>query len=250
VGGDLEALDLSGKSHLASIGLSHPLLRSRRENLYGTVTLRAFSGEQFFSGQSLSDSDVVLIETGIAWNRVHASNNVSSAGLRVSTNFRDSDHGTRDNAHLFKIDGEFQHLMRLSERWELKLETAGMYAPDALADAERFGLGGPTSARGYPAAWSLGDRGLFGSVEGRYHFRMGDVPVMYSLFADAGHIDVKHPAIGSTESADLSSVGMGFNFNPLSWLSAEVSGALPTGDMKSADGHQGGRIWFSLTSMF
>jgi hemolysin activation/secretion protein len=250
VGGELEDLDLSGKSNLASIGISQPLLRSRRENLYGTVTIRSFSGEQFFSGTSLSDSDVVLIETGLAWNCVHASNNVSSAGLRVSTNLRDSDHGTRDNAHLFKIDGEFQHLLRLSERWEMKLETSAMYSPDTLVDAERFSIGGPTSVRGYPAAWSLGDRGVFASVEGRYHFTAVAVPTMFSLFSDAGYVKQKYAAVGTTAAANLSSVGMGLSFAPKSWLSAEVAAALPTGDMKSADGHESGRLWFSLAGTF
>jgi hemolysin activation/secretion protein len=250
VGGDLRALDLSGRSDLASISLSHPLLRSRRENLYGTVTVRTFSGKQYFSGQSLSDNDVTLIETGLAWNRIHDSGNVSSAGLRVSSNFRDSDHGTRNNAHLFKIDGEFLHLMRLSERWELKLETGAMWSPDALADAERFSLGGPTSVRGYPAAWSLGDRGVFGSIEGRYRFRVAAVPVMFSLFTDAGYVARKYADTSTPQSANLSSVGMGQSRAPLPWLSAEVAGAVPTGDNKSADGHEGGRIWFSLTGTF
>jgi len=250
VGGDLRALDLSGKSQLASISLSHPLLRSRRENLYATFTVRSFSGKQYFSGQSLSDNDVTLMEAGLSWNRIHESGNISSAGLRVSTNFRDSDSGTRDNANLFKVEGEFQHLMRLSERWELKLETSAMYSPDALADAERFSLGGPSSVRGYPAAWSLGDRGVFGSVEGRYRFHVAAMPVAFSLFSDAGYVSRKYADTSTPKSANLSSVGVGLNFSPLPWLRADVAGALPTGDMKSADGHAGGRVWFSLSAMF
>lgn len=250
VGGELRSLDLSGKSQLASIGLSHPLLRSQRENLYATVTLRSFSGKQYFSGQSLSDNEVTLIEAGLAWNRIHDSGNVSSAGLRVSTNFRDSDSGTRDNANLFKIEGEFQHLMRLSDRWELKLETSAMWSPDALADAERFSLGGPSSVRGYPAAWSLGDRGVFGSVEGRYRFHVAEMPATFSLFSDAGYVSRKYADVSTVQSANLSSVGAGLSFMPASWLSADVAAALPTGDMKSADGHEGGRIWFSLTAAF
>lgn len=250
VAGDLEDLDLSGKSQLASLTYSQPLLRSQRENLYGTVSVRSFSGKQYFSGTALSDSDVVLLELGLAWNRVHDSNAVSSAGLRISSNFHDSDHGTRDNAQKFKIDGEFQHLLRLSERWELKLETAGMWAADALVDAERFSIGGPSSVRGYPAAWSLGDRGLFGSVEGRYHFDVASVPAVFSLFSDAGYVKVRYAAEGTTEAANLSSVGMGVQVAPAPWLSAEMVGALPTGDMKDADGHAGGRIWFNLTATF
>lgn len=250
VGGDLSALDLSGHSHLASIGLSHPLLRSRNENLYSTVAVRHFSGEQFFSGESLSESKVTLFEVGLAWNRVHSDSNVSSAGLRMSSNFRDSDSGTRDNAQLFKIDGEFVHLMHLSKSWDLKLETSGMWSPDALVDAERFGLGGPSSVRGYPSAWSLGDRGVFGSIEGRYRFQVVELPVVFSVFADGGYVARKYPAVGTDESANLSSLGIGFNSAPAPWLTAEILAAVPTGDMKSADGHAGGRIWFSLTAAF
>lgn len=250
VGGELHELDLSGESHLGSIGLSHPLLRSRSENLYATLSVRSFAGEQYFGGDTLSRSEVTLVEAGLAWNQLHASGNASAAGIRVSTNLHDSDEGSADNAHLFKIDGEFTHLLRLSQSWELKLETAGMWSPDALVDAERFGLGGPSSVRGYPSAWSLGDRGLFASVEGRYRFRAAQVPMLFSVFADGGHIARKYPAVGTPKTADLSSVGMGLQFAPAPWLTAEVTGALPTGDMKSADGHEGGRVWFSLIGTF
>lgn len=250
VGGDLRELDLSGESHLASLGLSHPLLRSRTENLYGTITLRSFSGEQFISGDSLSDSDVTLLELGLAWSKAHASGNISAAGLRVSSNFHDSDKGTADNAHLFKIDGEFNHLIRLGEQWELKLETGAMWSPDALVDAERFGLGGPTSVRGYPSAWALGDRGLFGSVEGRYRFRVVDFPAVFSLFVDGGYVGRKYPAAGTEKSANLSSFGATLQFAPTPWFTTELIAAVPTGDMKSADGHEGGRVWFNLSVSF
>jgi len=103
--------------------------------------------------------------------------------------------------------------------------------------------------RGYPAAWALGDRGLFGSVEGRFRFNAG-VPMVFSVFGDAGYTSRKYVQPGTTKSANLSSVGVGLLAAPAPWLTAEVIAAVPTGDQQDADGREDGRIWFSLTAMF
>lgn len=248
-GKELDVLDLEGKSELGSITLLHPLRRSRTENLYGTFAVRTFHGTQFALGEFLSASNVTVAEVGLAWNRVSL-DSVTTAGLRVSANGQDSDHGTRTDGNLFKIDGEASYLKRLSSSWDVKLDTAAMWSPDSLADSERFSLGGPSSVRGYPSASVLGDRGMFASVEGRYRISIGDAPAYFSVFADGGYAARAHVAAGTADSVTLSSVGVGFSVMPTKWLSAQLIAAVPTGQIKDVDGHDKGRAWFSLTTTF
>lgn len=248
-GDELDRLELTGESELGSLVVSHPVLRSRSENLFATVGARTFHGKQLAFGQPLIDNDVTLAELGLAWNRL-GDKNLSIAGLRVSSNGRDSRDGTRDNAHRFKIDGEFTHLRQVAARWEAKLATAAVWSPDSLADAERFSLGGPSSVRGYPSASVLGDRGVFASVEARYRLAIADAPAHVSVFADAGRASRVHPADGTPRSVSLSSVGVGFSILPRKWLAAQIAAALPTGEVRDIDGHEHGRIWASLSATF
>lgn len=250
IGGDLRDLDLNGKSEIASATVLHPFLRSQRENLFGTVAVRSFSGRQYTDDLRLSDSDVTVLELGVAWNRIHDDFSYTAASMRVSSNFRDSDKGTRNDAHKFKIEGEATHLMPLATNWDLKLTGAGLWSPDALIDAERFSLGGPTSVRGYPAADVLGDRGIFGSVEARYRVSLGTAPGFISAFVDGGRTARKYAAAGTAEARNLASVGVGFTIQPSEHFNAQIMAAVPVTSTDPGDDRNYGRLWVSLNGAF
>jgi hemolysin activation/secretion protein len=250
IGGSLAALDINGETTLGGITVIHPFLRSPKENLFGTFNVRSFSGKQLMSDSPISKNSVVVMEAGMAWNRIDDRSNVTAAGLRVSSNFRDSREGERTDAQKFKIDGEISRLQRLGKTWDLKLAASAQWSPDTLADAEKFSLGGPTSVRGYPAADVRGDRGAFASIEVRYRTELGSVPSYLSLFTDGGYTARVHPGPGVSRSNTIGSAGFGVTLFPTKTLIAELAAAVPTGDLDPNDSRKNGRIWFNLTRTF
>lgn len=250
IGGDLSALDINGTSSLGGAAVSHPFLRSKDENLFGTVGARTFSGKQLTSDIPLTSNSIFVLEAGLSWNRIDSNANVSAAAVRISSNFKDSAQGTRTDAQKFKVDGEASELLRVSANWDLRLSGSAQWAPDTVSDAEKFSLGGPASVRGYPSADVRGDRGAFASVEARYRTELGGVPAYVSVFADGGHVFRINPGPGNPRSDSIGSAGVGFTFFPSKSIMIETMAAAPTGKLDPSDAHHNGRLWFNLTKTF
>jgi hemolysin activation/secretion protein len=84
-----------------------------------------------------------------------------------------------------------------------------------LISNEQFAIGGADSVRGYLESNSLGDQGLFGTVEVRTPPLMkylpgADASEFYArAFYDAGHTSIQSPLPAQTRSFNLASVGFG-----------------------------------------
>jgi hemolysin activation/secretion protein len=250
IGGELSSLGIEGKSKLGSVSVVHPFLRSQQQNLFGTFGMRYFSGNQDVSGIAIADSSILVAEAGIAWNRVDKRFNVTAASLRLSDNFRSDVDGKRDTSSRFKLDGDVSHLRHLSKSWDLRLAGGAQWSSSALADSEKFSLGGPNSVRGYASADVRGDRGVFGSVEVRFRPGYISMPSYFSMFYDAGYTARRSPQAGSPKSNTIGSAGVGYTIYPTKWLAAEIAGAVPTTKLDPSDSRDSGRIWFNLTAAF
>lgn len=250
IGGALAAADINGKSKLGSATVIHPFLRSQNENLFGTVGVRTFSGEQFASDISLSDSKVQVVEAGLAWNHIDDHFNIATASVRMSSNFKSYDQQQTNIGQKLKIDGDASYLFNFADAWSVKLAGAFQWAEDTLADAESFSLGGPASVRGYPAADVRGDRGAFASVELRYRQTILGMPGYLSLFTDGGYTSRIEPSAGMAKSDTVGSVGLGATYFPTQTLKLEILAATPTSNMSPSDPRKGGRVWVNLTKRF
>jgi hemolysin activation/secretion protein len=250
IGGDLAALNINGESKLGSVTLIHPLLRSLRQNVITTLGLRSFSGTQALSAVPISDSSILVAEAGLAWNRVDDKNNVSAAAARVSSNFRTDQDGVRDNTQRFKFDVDGSHLRHLTNRVDLRLSGGAQISSRTLADAEKFSIGGVNSVRGYATADVRGDRGYYGSVEGRYRTNYARLPSYFSAFADGGYVSRRNAGAGTPFSTTISSLGLGFTFFPTRAVTGELIAAYPLTQLSPSDKRNNGRIWFNLTTRF
>lgn len=98
--------------------------------------------------------------------------------------------------------------------WQFRFAVNGQRATDPLISAERFGLGGYNSVRGFLERELLGDRGLSGTVElytpdiaarlgwGRFTARL-------LAFYDAGAARTNQPLPGVAEHISIGSAGIG-----------------------------------------
>lgn len=250
IGGDLSALDIKGKSQLASATLVHPFQRSQQENLYGTFGLRTFHGEQTALGFETSDNRVSVAEAGTAWNHIDEGFNVATASVRASSNGHSYNENDSTVGQKLKVDGDASYLYNLGPVWAIRVLGAAQWSADPLADAEKFSLGGASSVRGYPSADVLGDRGVFASLELRYRTRILTAPGYFSAFVDGGHISRIDPALGTDKSNSIGSAGLGATFFPISSLQLELLAAVPTGSHETSDSHDNGRVWANLTTRF
>ena len=250
IGGALadRGVNIVGRSELGSVSYTHPFLRSLKENRFGTLSVRSFHGTQ--GGGVSSNNDVLVPEAGLAWNKIYDNFDVAAGGLRMSSNGRRSSGGTNSKAHELKVDGEFSRLFRITNTWDARLAASGQWAPDALADSEKFSAGGPTSVRGYAPADVRGDSGGVFNAEARYHFQAGSMPAQLSLFADSGYVTSHYPATGTPAYQVISSYGVGLTFQPAKALTAELIAAAPASTLSPSDKHKTARLWFNLTAAF
>jgi len=250
IGGDLASLDIQGKSQLASATVIHPFLRSAAENLYGTFTVRSFTGKQSALGVELSKSRVSVVEAGAAWNHIDERFNVATAGVRVSTNFNPYKEEHSNVGQKLKLDADASYLYNLDSRWSVKASGAAQWTPDTVADAEKFSLGGPTSVRGYPSADVRADRGVFASLELRYRTQVFGAPGYLSSFVDGGHVSRVEEADGMPKSYSIGSAGFGATFFPTRALQLDLMAGSPTSSLDPSDLRKNGRLWFNLTTRF
>lgn len=250
IGGELKSLDIQGKSQLASATVIHPFLRSAAQNLYGTFAVRSFSGKQSALGVELSKSRVSVVEAGAAWNHVDDRFNVATAGMRVSTNFNPYKEDHSNVGQKLKIDADASYLYNLGGAWSVKAAGAAQWTPDAVADAEKFSLGGPTSVRGYPSADLRADRGVFASLELRVRTTASGAPGYFSAFVDGGHVSRVEPAEGLPKSYSIGSAGVGATFFPTRSTQFELMAGVPTSSTDPSDLRTAGRFWFNLTQRF
>lgn len=113
------------------------------------------------------------------------------------------------------IKTDLKHTQQLPYSWQLFARLAGQLASGPLISSEQFAIGGADTVRGYLESNSLGDRGMFGTLELRTpplakYLPGTDAGELYAdLFFDSGHVSIQSPLPAQTQHFDLSSVGFG-----------------------------------------
>lgn len=102
VGGEFATLDIAGDSTDVQLTASHPLIRSRRENLLIGLGVGRNDTRSTTLGTVTRDNDLSLVEISLLYNRVHANNAISSVSSVLSSNFRSNPDGMRNNAQKAK----------------------------------------------------------------------------------------------------------------------------------------------------
>lgn len=102
----------------------------------------------------------------------------------------------------------------LRHAWKVRAQLSGQYSPDKLIVGEQFGIGGPTSVRGYQERSATGDRGTTASLE--LHMPLPPrsllgLPLQSHalIFADYGQTRDN----GQSSRHDLSSAGLGLRIH-------------------------------------
>jgi hemolysin activation/secretion protein len=103
---------------------------------------------------------------------------------------------------------------RFAERWGAYGKITGQWTNDPLIANEQFSIGGVPTVRGYLEAELLGDRGISGQFELRFHpWGRGTASLeqgFYALaFADYGEVRIIDPLGPQVASQTIASIGLG-----------------------------------------
>ena len=254
----LQGLDISGDGENFGANLFHPLIRSRRENLFVGVGVDRTLTRQLTQGLGLNTkADIGLFVLNTLYSREHAGGSLTTVGAVFSTNF-DSNHRDpvtglpENNAQTAKLQIDASHYHALNALWAVQVRASMAGSIDPLVDTQRFRIGGRENVRAYASSELAGDGGYALSTElFRYFNFTPNLPARASLFLDTGTVARKNSAtIGQPATESISGAGIGF----VTWFKGHYTFNLELaqqiGSQAAADGRRGVRVWAGLSSNF
>jgi hemolysin activation/secretion protein len=275
-GGDLANLELEGQSYVGSVGLTYPLIRSRRRDLnvsagldYVNQITTTLNGANPLSRDKLSVA-YFKVDGRQAWRRIwlvppgqisggieyrHGIDlfGASHAGAASLLSRTDG----QPDAELVRADG------RLDLQWlplfYTRVSFAGQFSDQVLLAYEDFNVGSLSIGRGYDPSSLTGDRGIGGSFEahvGPFHSFPGDPKLALPQDANVtgfGFFDTAHVQNLSSGGQDrtVRSLGGGLTFQITSRLRIETTYAHTLDTVApNLSKRPGDRLFVNMTASF
>lgn len=267
-GEELEDLDVEGNAASLVASVTHPVVRSRTENLFvsGQVDVRR-SETQIFENDDLQEDRLTVARVGAFWNRADRWGGSSFASLQVSRGLALFGASERNDRLLSRSEGDpeflkaefdasrLQSLSFLVPGLSLFAAASGQVSKDPLLAGEEFGLGGADFGSAFEPAELVGEHGLAGRLEVRYaqNVTLDELPLdswqVYG-FADGGRVWNDDAAVGEEDSEGLASVGLGVRLRLLGRVSADVEVAQPLARDPGDDDTRRPQAFFLLRADF
>jgi hemolysin activation/secretion protein len=244
---------VKGEASSAGAGISYPVIRGYRDNLYVSFNIDGLNSDNAVLGQTTFSEHTRNLRAAAVFSRARpksatslsmvVSKGVDAAGARVNPLI-----GQVDYAKV-AIRGGYDR--KLGQTVTLRLRGAAQVSGDALPVSEQFGLGGEAFGRGFANSLLLGDKGAAGSVEagwtpkaitGRF-----EGTELYT-FADAGAVHANERLALPAGRENLSSAGAGLRLAIKPGYVVGVEAAKPV-DAPATVGKDW-RYAFSLRSTF
>jgi hemolysin activation/secretion protein len=251
-GAPLAAAGFNGDYQVGGLGLSYPVIRSRRFNFSVDSTLDDYDSKIDVTGSNglpteLSESHLRMIRAGgtldfqdAAFAGFPAGNlfilraSKGLPGLGASSNSEALPARVGENNDFTKVAGEFTRIQGLVNFGEvgtaLKLSVGGQYTGDILPPSEKFFFGGVRWARGYYYGQVTGDRALGFTAELQFNTGFTDLPIL----AENSRLDVQffgfydlgrayNLAPGEAD-VTIDSLGIGARSDLTTWAFVELAG--------------------------
>ncbi|WP_109482225.1 ShlB/FhaC/HecB family hemolysin secretion/activation protein [Paraburkholderia sp. C35] len=182
LGKEFASLDAQGEATVADLTVTHPLLRTRNQNLLARANLEyrdlidnigavdshnprsliegsiglSYEGRDAVFGGGFNSADVELLIGSLHFR------NAANEQLDASAFGRNTE-GNEMRATFFA-----NRLNAVTERFSMFAGISGQWAATTLDNSSRFLLGGPHAVRAYSPSEGLVDEGFVATVEGRY----------------------------------------------------------------------------------
>jgi hemolysin activation/secretion protein len=266
-GAELRPFRIGGESFNFNLGISYPIIRSRRLNLFlnGSFDLTNSTVDTRFLGPPviLSYDRIRSVRVGATVDHIHALG-VTSASLLLSQGL--SGFGARlegtETAPLSRANGQatgfkanlnFSQFFTLPQQFNLLLTGAGQVASTPLLTSEQFGLGGPIFGSAYNPSQLLGDDGyaLRLELQRPVSYTVGTTPMISQpyTFVDYGQVFLKQPTAAEPGTRELASAGLGLRQFISNYLQVRLELAFPLSKF-APQFEQTPRLLFSVQGVF
>lgn len=250
---------MGGKSRAASIGVSQPIIRGRRQSVWLNAGLDVRRVEQIYSNSNRSVENLSVGRVSLNGRKQWSVGSVTafaqlSQGLDLFGATTETSPGrTRSDADAVFTKANFNaSLYRDIGRYVgVYAEVSGQWSEQPLLASEEFYIGGPNVGRAYNYGEISGDKGVAGSVELRLGWDPKLAPIsFFQVFAfyDAGSVSNFGPT-GETY-AHLSSAGVGSRITLDRTATLKVELAKPLSRTPYTEDDNGWRAFFSLSKQF
>lgn len=281
VGAELRPANLSGESTIAKLFYRQSLIRSRQQNLWGTLGWKRSNEVTKQNRDEISKDNLSMLTGELAYDNIdaeHQAINQARLGgaLGLGPHLGGNDRGTVENQivpggrqggsgkfasnDFYKVTAAFTRLQILDETQSLLMRLEGQWSNKLLTSLEQFDIGGPNSVRAFPVSEFQVDTGLFASAEWTVNapffsstqftdeLTWGQV-LRVSFFADWAYGKVNDPTGGQDETIHASGFGTALSFSLPGKFNARVEWAHPFGGGKPSDGDVS-QYWIDLTYQF
>jgi hemolysin activation/secretion protein len=244
-----------------SIGYSQALQRTRSRNLRFDLSFSAKNGVTSLEAlpQSLfkpTEDRVRVAEIGFAFEGLDRGGaaNLASVRWHQGIDIVDASDGrgvsrlTGTDAQFTYFDATLSRVQPCGERLQIFLKLDGQFSLDPLLPAERFGVGGSQTGRGFPPGTLTGDSGVAATVELRHIRRLGPIPFQLYGLLDLGWAWDRNTNNKHSSRLIAGGAGLRFNLGSHVSLNPEVVNRL---DGFAADGDESRwRFLFSVVGRF
>jgi len=264
-GFELDIFRVRGFSKLYGIDLTHPIIRSRTQNLFTNLRFdyRELTSKNIVDTFKTKDN-IAALRWGMDYSAFDnvwrpAINELSftlSQGLDV---FDASDKGdanlTRQNGdpRFTKLNLGASRLQTLDSQWSVFTALTGQISNDPLLSSEEFGVGGRSFGRGYDSSELVGDDAIGATLEVRwspdYETSFADDYEVYGFY-DFGKVWNQETEIEGIEKRSLASVGLGMRADFNETINGEVIFAYPLTKEVDVYDSADSKILFSLGANF
>ncbi|MDE2343917.1 MAG: ShlB/FhaC/HecB family hemolysin secretion/activation protein [Betaproteobacteria bacterium] len=257
LGLDFAALQAHGSVDIASLYLSHPVLRSYGTNInfqlnYDHRNLRDFmdstssrdSKHMDVFGAGMDGSNISPLGAG-NWRIALGAGHLALDDLTATV-----DQGTyRTAGNYCKATGSGNELMPLGGRWSLYGALSGQLASKNLDMSEKFSMGGPGGVRAYPVGEAMADDAWIATFEVRY--RMTE-QLELNAFADGGTARLNHSPLATDtyNQRSLSGAGLGATWVTHSRFSLLTYLAWRTGEAPTSAPDRHPTAWIQMAQGF
>ena len=259
----LSLLGFASQGETARIGIEHPLIRSRTENLQ----IDFYAAGQWLNSDLAAypnsrDRVYSLSAGGTYWSNDATGTTTVAAHVAQGLGIFDATTASSLLRSRYAGSGVYTalnlsaaRLQELGGRFEGAFSASGQLATRTLLTSQECGYGGSVFGRGFDDSEMVGDVCALGSAELRYNSEWCDTLSLQMLqfygFADAGYVDSRGILLpGELRSDAAYSAGLGFRWRLNENLSGWVEYAQPFSHDVAQQGDRRGRLFVSLTGQF
>ncbi|WP_144006908.1 ShlB/FhaC/HecB family hemolysin secretion/activation protein [Pelomonas sp. KK5] len=236
------------------LGLSYPVLRSRRSNLELRAVLNGYDNR---TGEGeLSRERIRALRLGLTADHADDLDGITLLDLEASAGITGLGASPAGDPRLNGARPDFRRLTLYAARlqslggdWSLLLALTAQHANERMPVAEQLGLGGEVFLRGFDPSEAIGERGYAGKAELRCNALMGSFSTTWYGFVDAGR--VRRLQVGApTLSTALASFGLGVRFSGPFGSKGYIEVAKPQRKDVASQGDRDARLFAGLGADF